>query len=168
MDCLINGIKPGCKYPPSFREFGLGLSYVSQRAYRVVRSTFENHLPDNSTIRAWYANSNFNSPPGINNPCMGLLEKKAAEKKAMGRELNYNLCMDEMSIRQHVQWCDSNKSMIRYSTFGKDADFKDPNVAKQAIVFALVGVNERFKLPIAYHFISSLNGRTRLIGNIFW
>lgn len=92
---------------------------------------------------------------------MGLLEKKAAEKKAIGRELICNLCMDEMSIRQHVQWCDSNKSMIGYSTFGEDADFRDPKVAKQAIVFMLVGVNERFKLPIAYHFINSLNGKER-------
>lgn len=114
LHCIANGIKPGSKYPPSVREFCLKLSYASSRAYDVVRSTFNNHLPDKSTMRAWYSNSSFNSPPGVNYACMGLLQKKVAEQKVRNNEFICNFCVDEMAIRQQIQWIDGDKRMIGY------------------------------------------------------
>lgn len=110
-------------------------------------------------MRAWYSSSSFNSPPGVNYACVGLLEKKVAEHKVRNNEFICNLCVDEMAIRQQIQWIDGEKRMIGYSTYGDDSTRKDPNVAKQAIVFVLVGVNERFQFSVTdclslHHFVN--------------
>lgn len=154
------------------REFCLQMSYISQRAYEFVRIIFNKNLPDKSTIRAWYANSDFSSPPGINHKALQSLEVKVAEKTAVGSELVCSISVDEMAIRQHIQWCNNNKKMLGYPTYGlsptNNASDKPPH-AKQAIVFMLCGVNERFQLPFAYHFVSSLNGiqRAELLKEVY-
>lgn len=149
------------KYPANVCEFCLQLSYISQRAYEFVRGTFNNNLPAKCTIRAWYANSDFSSSPGVNHKALESLEMKVAEKKVMGEELICSLCVDEMSIRQHVQWCGSQKILLGYPTYGDNDTTNDLKCAKQAIVFMLCGVNERFQLPFAYHFASSIDGKQR-------
>lgn len=159
LEVMIHGVKAGCKYPASVREFCLQMSYISPRAYEHFRTTFSRNLPDRTTIRGWYANSYFNSPPGINHEILKLLGNKASQKKAMGSELICSLVVDEMSIRQHAQWCDKSKTIIGYPTYGRIASSDD--LANQAIVFMLVGVNERLQSAIAYHFLASLNGSQR-------
>lgn len=158
--CLINGIPSGVKYPANIREFCLQLSYISQRAYEFLRISFNKNLPDKSTIRAWYANSDFSSPPGVNEKALQSLEIKIAEKTAIGSELICSISVDEMSIRKHIQWCNSNKKMLGFATYGGNSSDKQ-QYAKQAIVFMLCGVNARFQLPFAYHFVSSINGTQR-------
>lgn len=133
--------------------------YFSPRAYDALRLTFDNTLPGRTTIRAWYANSYYNSSPGINHNILQLIGNKAAEKKAMGDQLICSLAVDEMSIHQHAQWCDHSKTMYGYPTYGRKPS--ENILASQAIVFMLVGVNERLQSTVAYHFISSLNGKQR-------
>lgn len=166
---MINGVKQKMKYPANVREFCLQLSYISPRAYEFVRGTFNKNLPAKCTIRAWYANSDFSSPPGVNYKVLKCLEVKVAEKKAMGSELICSLSVDEMSIRQLVQWCGSQKTLLGYPTYGDIDITNNLECAKQAIVFMLCGVNERFQLPFAYHFVSSIDGEQRaaLLENIY-
>lgn len=165
---MANGVKSGTKYPASVRELCLGMSYASQRAYEILRSTFKKNLPDRSTLRAWYANSSFDCAPGINSQVFQLLEKKVAEKKAFDEELICSLSLDEMSIRRHAQWCHSKKMLLGYPSYGKDYTERNSKLAKQTIVFMISGVNDRFHFPIAYHFITSINGieRAKLLKEI--
>lgn len=159
LEVMIHGVKARCKYPASVREFCIKMSGQSSLAYDNLRSTFNKNLPDKSTIRGWYANSYQNSPPGINHEILKVLGNKASEKKSKGSELICSLVVDEMSIRQHAQWCNSSKTVLGYPTYGRDKS--DDTLAKQVIVFMLVGVNERLQSAMAYHFIASLDGAQR-------
>lgn len=149
----------GVKYSESVREFALKISYVSSRAYEVLRSTFDNNLPAKSTIRAWYGNSKFHTNCGLIHGVFNYLKIKAEEKKAAGSELICSLTFDEMSTRQHIQWSHSNKMFLGYPTYGKGK--KNSKLAKQVIVYMLCGVNEPFHFPVAFHFIKSLDATER-------
>lgn len=126
-----------------------------------MRSTFNSNLPDKFTICAWYANSDCSSAPGINVHTLKNLELKATEKKSAGGELVCSLSVDEMAIRRQIQWCGSQKLMLGYPTYMNDSSSENLIGAKQAITFLLCGINERFQLPFAYHFVSSMNGAQR-------
>lgn len=157
----MNGIETTKKYPEEVRQFALTLSFLSPRAYEFVRKFFDDHLPSKSTIRAWYANSDLHSRPGINSTSLKIISSFVDEKKNEGKELVACLCFDEMSIRQHLQWCHSSKIMLGIATINNENE-SDDNLAKQVIVYMLSGLNMRFKIPVAYHFISSLNGKQRM------
>lgn len=163
LECLVNGVKHGAKYQPHVREFCLQITYSSQRAYKYIRTVFGDNLPDSSTIRAWYANSDFSSPPGINAKALECLLPRVAEMESMGSKLVCSLSVDEMSIRRNIQWNNNSKIMMGIPTYGNKLDVNNDKLqfAKQAIVFMLCGVNARFQLPIAYHFVTSLNGKQR-------
>lgn len=149
------------KFPKNVRRFAFDLHYLSPRAYEYVRETFEKSLPHSSTIRKWYANSDLNAEPGITNATVKFLSQKVAEKKKNGEELVCSVCFDEMSMRQHITFSQSQGRMLGYASFGSDPD--EPEVAKEAIVFVVSGLNERFSIPIAYHFVSKLNAEQKTV-----
>lgn len=157
ISCLINGILPTQKYPPEVREFCLSLRYHSPRAYDYVRQVFNNNLPHSSTIRKWYANSDLQSEPGISNATLEFLKEKVVEKRKAGLELITALCFDEMSIRQQIIWSPEKEQMLGYVTYGSE-DPDNPLIAKEAIVYVISGLNDKFRIPIAYHFVNSLDG----------
>lgn len=68
--------------------------------------------------------------------------------------------MDEMSIREHVQWTGSRH--VGYVNFGtglKDSDILPK--AKNVLVLIVVGYNCRWKVPVAYFLIDSLSGKEK-------
>lgn len=70
-----------------------------------------------------------------------------------------------MAIRQHLQWLDSEKKFSGFINFGK-VDGNNSNslpLASQAIVFLISGINMAFHIPIAFHFISKLDGIDKVI-----
>lgn len=162
--CLLNGVKHREKYPKVVRDFCLMVHYASVRAYEAIRVFFGNTLPHPGTMRAWYSNSDLNCKPGISQSCLQILKKKADQKKAIGKELVVSLIFGEMHIRKMFQWCNNTKTMLGYSTFGSNKDengeIQNP-AANQVIVFMAIGINERIKLPFAYHFIKSLKAEER-------
>lgn len=152
MNCFVNGVKGREKYPETVREFCICLHYHSPRAYDYIREIFSNNLPNASTIRAWYGNSCLNSDVGISTSCLDILKRKAERKKSENSELLCSLVFHEMFIRQQTQWINSSKRFLGYSTYGKQH-----GIAKEALVFMACGINDAFKLPIAYHFIHSID-----------
>lgn len=159
IECFINGVKPGTKYPPEVREFCLALEFKSTSAYKYVRNTFENHLPAPSTIRTWYSASDMDCGPGINEKCLDILKQKAEQRKAEGGELICSLIFDEMAIRKHIQYSHSSKKILGLVTYGNNTN--EPIFASQVIVFMVSGIDEYFQIPIAYHFISSIDKQKR-------
>lgn len=170
--CFLFGIPHRAKYPECVRRFCLNIYFLSVRAYEAIRAAFQNNLPHTSTVRSWYANSDMNCDPGLSPSCLSILEQKAITKKSEGSQLLVSICFDEMYIKKHFQYCNTSKEMSGFPTYGSglvDAEdlFEDetnPNkinlteAANQVIVYMAIGINDNFKLPIAYHFVQSLTG----------
>lgn len=72
------------------------------------------------------------------------------------RELYCTLAFDEMAIRNHVQYSDSQKKFLGLITYGSK-DGEVPPVASNAIVFMVNFMDEPLSLPIAYHLIGTLS-----------
>lgn len=165
ISCLLNGVPPFQKYPESVRGFCISMYYKSPSAYKFLRTTFENKLPEESTMRCWYLNSNLNGGPGINDAALNVIREKVEHKQRNGEKLICALIFDEMSIKKNIQWSHPEAKMLGYPTYGG----KPGEPATQAIVYMIVGINERFQIPICYHFITSLDGKQKkelLIANI--
>lgn len=75
-----------------------------------------------------------------------------------------------MAIRKHQQWCSSTNKFCGSITYGNsvNGDGMD-EIANNAIVFLINGVSVLKRVPIAYHFITSIGAesRLRLITQIF-
>lgn len=168
--CLINGVKPGDKYPESVRKFCLSLTYHSPAAYEVVRKNFNNHLPHQRTIKAWFAQSDISGEAGLTEGTLKRL--KAFVDEMNGDLLICTLIFDEMYLREQVIW-DENKmdyvGFISYGSYGeekkarqkKQTKKKNPTddipFAKKALNFMLSGINRNFQFPLAYHLVRDLD-----------
>lgn len=158
--CLLNGVNKGQKYPEIVREFILNLRYFSPRAYDFMRCSFNKNLPDNSTIRAWYANSDINCTPGVHDSSIQILKKKCEARKQDGKELVVSLSFDEMHLSTLVQFDSGSKTMVGYETYNY-ADSESRKEANQMIAFLVRGMDENFQLLVAYHFIVSLDAASK-------
>lgn len=165
----------GEKYPEKVRHFCLGLQYYSPAAYDYVRKQFHNHLPHRKTIQAWFSNSDIKSEPGIQDGQIEKLKKIAAEYRAKyNRQLLCCLIFDEIHLRQQICWSFQQLKYIGYANFGGDAeDPENPgkhkvNVARQAIVFLLNGIDVNLEIPVAYYLIGELksNDRSKLMNEV--
>ena len=143
----------GCKYTPELKAFALTLQFYSTKAYNFVRKTFNLSLPHPVQIRKWY--TKVPTEPGFTEPAF-----KALEVKAKGTKVMCSLMIDEMAIRKDVSW--DGKKFRGYVDLGnavKDDDFAP--IAKDALVFMVVEVNETWKVPVGYFFIDGLSGKER-------
>lgn len=153
--CLMNGNPHRTMYPPAVRNFSISLHSHSVRGYDYVREVFDKNLPHPDTIRHWYANSDIDAEPGMNEYSLNVIKKKVEEKRENGEKLVLALLFDEMSIKTIIQH--SEHGMVGYENF----DGIDPKTAKPAtevIVFMLSAVNDNFQLPFTYYFITKLTG----------
>lgn len=159
IDCLVHGIEHRNKYPEKVRQFCLSMNYKSPRAYEFLRETFNNNLPHPVTIRSWYANSDLHTEPNtINDKCLDVLKAMVDEKAENGEKLICSVMFDEMSIRKHIQWSNSEHKFIGYYTTESptEKDDKKSDVTNQALVFIVRGVNSDFQLPMAFYLITAL------------
>lgn len=112
-------------------------------------------------MRNWY--SSVNASPGLTNESFETLRKKADEVKNEAKaKLLCNLMMDEMSIRRHAQW---NAAKMKFDGFvdvgGKVTDQNCLPLAKDALVYLITGVEDDFKIPIAYFLTNGLTADER-------
>lgn len=145
VDYLCNGLQGG-SYPEHVRDFCLTTHYYSLRAYQYIRDKFNNHLPHDSTLRAWCRNSDIDVTPGVIKSDFNVLKEKAKAMKENGKQMVVSLKFDEMCIRKHIQWCSAARAYLGYATYG---DFDDDiPIANQAIVFMVSGLNEFFQIKL--------------------
>lgn len=117
--------------------------------YEFVRNSFDNALPHSSTIRSWY--SSIDAKPGHMREAYDHLKRMAEEK-----HYPVCICMDEMSIRQQIQYIPSEDRHTGFVTYGLCEENGDMKHATKALVFMVQGLNEPFKIAVSYFFISSL------------
>lgn len=64
-----------------------------------------------------------------------------------------NLTFDAMSIRRQVIWNDKANKFVGYCGFGNDLQLEGNQVeATEVLVFMLISLNGKWKLPIGYFF----------------
>ena len=86
-----------------------------------------------------------------------MLKVKADYAKSQQKTVPVCLMMDEMSIRQDVSW-NSNKHKME----GKVSPFENLiasdkiTIAKEALVFLVSSLNETWKIPVGYFFVSGV------------
>jgi len=84
---------------------------------------------------------------------------KVAEAEADGKQVICSLMMDEMAIRKKVEW--SGQKYHGFVDLGTEMDDDSLPEAKEALVFLLVAVNSRWKIPVAYYLVAGLSGSER-------
>jgi len=121
----------------------LSLHFFSGKAYEYVRDQFNTILPHPRTLSKWY--SHFNAKPGFTMESLKLLELKV-------RNSSYPvfcaLIMDEMAIRQHLEYDGETYHGYGRVNMGSGIDNDSLAVAKECLVFLVVSINENWKLPI--------------------
>lgn len=154
MDFLANGRKVR-KYSPRLRTFAITLHFYSPRAYRYVRSIFDNKLPAVSTIRKWY--TAINGKPGFSDEAFDALKIKANDSNSNGKEILGCVIFDEVAIRKQEEFDEQTASRIGFVNFGTNNIGSNEKVyAKEALVYMVTGINEKFKIPVAYFLTSGL------------
>ncbi|KAF0747162.1 Uncharacterized protein FWK35_00018696 [Aphis craccivora] len=83
--------------------------------------------------------------PGFTKESLDMLSLKS---KNIDHSIYCALVLGEMAIRKHIEW--DGSSYHGYVNFGTDLDSDKLNIANEYLVFMLVAINERWKLPVGY------------------
>ena len=142
-------------YSPELRSFALTLHFYSPMAYRYVQKMFDICLPHPRTLEKWM--QTIDGRPGFTSEAFDALRARTAVHS--DKRLVCALMIDEVAIRQQVEW-DGSK-FVGYIDMGTGLDDDSMPVAKEALTFMVVGVNDSFKLPVAYFLIDGLGGTER-------
>jgi hypothetical protein len=121
----------------------------------------KNLLPHPRTIQKWY--SVVDGEPGFTREAFQAIKFRTSNSKNAKR-IVVNLVLDEMSIRQKVEY-NGNKfhGYVEVGTnCGIDEDLEYNKIqATNALVFMAVALNESWKVPVGYFLIKSLTADER-------
>lgn len=142
-------------YSDELKKFAVTLQFYSSKAYTFVRKQFFDVLPHPRTLTKWY--QGINGDPGFTKESFDILKLKVNENKIVIS----NLVIDEMSIKDKIEF--DGKKFHGLVDLGTGADVDSDNVehATYALVFLAVGVNGNWKLPLGYFLIKGLNESER-------
>lgn len=118
-----------------------------------------NCLPHPKTLSRWY--KNINGEPGISQQAIASIETKCKDRRENNRLLYFNLTIDEMSIKEKVEY--RGKERCGYVDMGTNIDSDDIPTARYALVFMLVSINDYWKIPISYYLIHGLSSDERVV-----
>lgn len=149
----VGGIGHVNTYSPELRSFALTLHFYSPHAYRYVRKMFDTCLPHPRTISRWF--QTIDGTPGFTTEALNALKMRVDS----GRNLVCSLMMDEIAIRQQVEW--DGKRYQGYIDMGTGLDDDGMPLAKEALTFMVVAINDSFKLPVGYFLIAGLGAIER-------
>lgn len=71
----------------------------------------------------------------------------------------FNLAIDEMSIKQQIDW--DGKKYTGFINLGTDIDTDELPQAQYALVFLVICINGHYKIPVAYYLIHTLTAIER-------
>lgn len=146
----------GGTYPPNVRSFALTVNFYSPRAYDFLRQTFKNKLPHQRTLQKWY--ESVDGRPGCTGEALTAISLKVSEARKSQKHIICSLVMDEIAIRQHVSYSKAKNTYYGYVDFGNDfeKDSENREIAKDALTFVLVAINDNWKIPVAYFLVHGL------------
>lgn len=147
---------PKC-YSPRLRSFALTLHFYSPKAYSYVRRTFDTCLPHPRTLEKWY--QSINGEPGFTEEAFNALRQKVNAALQEGKPSPCALVMDEMAIKQYTEF--DGEKMHGYVDMGTGIQDDSLPIAREALVFMVVSLNESWKLPVGYFLIDGLAAQER-------
>jgi len=160
LESIVKKARSGKKfsYPKEIREFALTLQYYSPRAYLYVRKSFSNILLHSIILRRWY--TVVDGKPGFTLEALEAIKQKVASD-----HVYCNLTVDEMCVKRHIE-TDTHQNVYGHVNMGTNVvyDCDGIPVAKNALVFLVVGINGYWKIPVGYFLIDGLTGIER--GNL--
>ncbi|KAG8174446.1 hypothetical protein JTE90_027101 [Oedothorax gibbosus] len=150
---LLSSTNMNAKYSEELRTFALTLHFYSPRAYEYVRTSFNLALPHQRTLSRWY--QHIDGAPGITREALNVLELKI---KSSEHPLYFSLIMDEMSIRQQVEFDGKEcHGYVNHGNYDSNNDDDSLPLAKDAFVLLVVCINGHWKLPVGYFLTDGLN-----------
>jgi len=153
-------ITHGQTITPALRKFALTLHFYSSSAYDYVRNIFSKSLPHVSTLRKWY--STVNGLPGFSSESFRAIAMKVEEMKKCGKQLFGCMIIDEMSVKQHVNWTGTrHQGYIDYGLDGTTRQTDNLPFAKDAFVKIVVGMNTYWKILVAYYLIAGITAEDK-------
>jgi hypothetical protein len=114
-------------------------------------------LPHPNTIRKWY--STIDGSPGYTSEALNAIKIKAEELQKEHKQSDCSIIMDEMSIRPHVDW--NGSKSLGYVNFRINIESDCLPLTKEALAFLIVGVNCKWKIPVAYFLINSITAEAK-------
>ncbi|TKS73767.1 DNA transposase THAP9 [Collichthys lucidus] len=149
--------KQGVEYTKAQRDFALTLHLHGPQAYHYLRDTLHIHLPHPSSLQRWL--SSLDARPGLNKMMLDMLERRRQEDE--DKYGCVTLMLDAMSIKKHVQHDPQTQTMLGYVDMGDRLNETD--LATEALVFMVVGLQGYWKAPIAYYLTKSLTPETQKV-----
>lgn len=157
------------------RDFASSLSFLSTRAYNFVRKEFKNALPHINTIRKWQGK--MDGSPGFNKSVIPTIQKKISDAAKRGKRLKFSLQVDGMHINSTLE-ADQSGNVYGFEDLGnfedlgmpKSHDVNNTKIAKEAVVFLINAVNDRWKAPVAYYLVNGVNAEklARLVEEVLY
>ena len=145
------------RYTASEKLFAMTLNFLSPAAYRFARTVFS--LPSSSTLRTYVS---VNGEPGWTAEAFAQL-KQQAERDIWMQDVV--LIVDGIHLKKACQWDAINKRYTGYADFGCGSDLTDLPMAKEAVVFLVVGLASvvQLYLKIRLHHLEKTHNR-RMMG----
>lgn len=111
-------------------------------------------MPNISAIRNW--TSSVNAEPGF------LTEVFDALKTLSPADKHCNLILDAMAIKKQIVWDKKNSKYVGFSDYGNELDLEGTNTpATEVLVFMLVSLNGKWKVPVGYVFQNKISASTQ-------
>ena len=156
---MLKGRRQGVIFPDELKAFALTLQFYSARAYNFVRETFNFCLPHPRTLSSWY--SCINGNPGFHDEVFSAIAQHL-ESNDSNTRMPCALMIDEIAIRKQLDFDRSADRFVGYVDMGVPADdLAGLPMAKEALVFLLVSLTEKWKVPVGYFLIDGLHGKER-------
>jgi hypothetical protein len=147
-----NRASKGKRYSDEVKKFALTLNFYSPRAYNFLRTVFS--LPAPSSISNW--TSSVNCEPGIFKDVFEFLREKI---NTDNKYKECSLMFDGMYIKSGVIYNNSKGTYEGFTNFGEDiVGFNEDKIAKEALVFMLVGLQGYWKFPVGYVLCDGISG----------
>lgn len=147
--------KQSHEYTKEQREFALTLHLHGPKAYNYLRKSLHLGLPHPHTLQRWMSSVDAN--PGLNMMMLDMLKRRQEEEPA--KYGCVTLMLDAMATKKHVQYNPNTQNMSGYVDMGDGVNESD--VATEALVFMVVGLQGHWKAPIAYYLTNSLSPDTQ-------
>lgn len=137
--------KPKTPWTTDQKKLALDLWYRSPSAYKFLKEEKHIVLPSESSIRQWC--NVLHLQPGLQKNLLEVLRRKGTEMTE--KEKNCVILIDEIQIKKSLNYIDHFDYMEGYQDHG---DFgREKKYATQALVLMIRGLEENYKLPVAYY-----------------
>lgn len=146
--------KKGHEYTREQREFALTLHLHGPKAYSFLRESQHLPLPHPHTLQRWL--TSVDAKPGLNKLMLDMLGRRCHEDHTKYGLVT--LILDAMAIKKTVQYNPQTQKMSGFVDMGDGSNETD--VASEALVFMVVGIQGHWKAPVAYYLTSALSPET--------